>query len=528
MATNAATAAGASMATGAATATAAATSSALILFGLSYEERHRGGFAIDYRFSVPNYRKMLWRGFLDRGEVDVFLCTRNSSAAATATLLRTYAPRRHLLLGDDELPALPRDHVRCASSSVAASDACRARISRAQGMHHRNLRLVAAIELCLGYAASEQRRGRPPYGLVLLTRFDLYFTLPLRYLNVDPSLVNVAARLAPYPMVDDNLYVLPFSLLRRFRDVVALRNISAANPKGGHLLKRAIEHDVKAPLHLVMDQGPDLPFWNASILTPVRCVRPHHLLRPCQPAGAQVATRAASRPKELDVALYDTWAAVQGVKRGMLGALLESERKRCEALRPFRTAEEGPSPPPSPLAAGQRVLIAGARTRRTKALDGAIAQVVGALKSGLAPVQVLSPPLLAESDEGRPATWMFPPRTLRRGAGATPEELRWCELNRALPTRTTTDGGAPPLPPSEGATPCTWTDEGCMALPSHHHHPDHLRGKSGKRRGAGRAAPSPLASARPLLWTERDASWARGARCTTVTVDVGAGVFGCA
>ena len=150
-------------------------SGALILFGLAYHETLRAKLAVDFRFSVSNYWHTLINGFLNRGSgADVFLCTADS--AATPDLLRAYAPRRHLLL----------EHV----GEVTA-------FSSASSMRTRNLRLLAAIQLCLDYAIE---RGRP-YGMVVITRFDAFFTIPLRFLNVDRAAINIATHLRPFNMM---------------------------------------------------------------------------------------------------------------------------------------------------------------------------------------------------------------------------------------------------------------------------------------------------------------------------------------
>lgn len=142
--------------------------SALILFGLAYDEStesriNNREFTVDFRFSLENYRRTLFDGFLTR-DVDVFLCTRASTnKRAIQLLLEAYAPRRHLLL--DDVDGVPTREWRTAGFG--------------SGMHNRNLRLVAAMRLCLEHAHEESiAYGRVRQPLLILGPLDC-LSLPL-------------------------------------------------------------------------------------------------------------------------------------------------------------------------------------------------------------------------------------------------------------------------------------------------------------------------------------------------------------
>ena len=106
---------------------------ALILFGISYHETLRDESAVDFRFSVQNYRETLIEGFLNQGGgVDVFLCT--AASEATAQLLNAYAPRRHRVLDLVDDPQLPSNLTFCSTRSSAVDAGC-----SFAAMHARNL-----------------------------------------------------------------------------------------------------------------------------------------------------------------------------------------------------------------------------------------------------------------------------------------------------------------------------------------------------------------------------------------------------
>ena len=147
--------------------------SALLLFGIAYDEAARPEFAIDFRYSVQNYKDTLINGFLAANgrAVDVFLCAREASERVTRALLGAWKPLRHHLTSDVTPPAIARN-------------------GHLLAVLNRNVRLVGVIRLCL-----EAARERT-YELVVITRFDLVFTLPLRFLSIDPEAFNVATHLA--------------------------------------------------------------------------------------------------------------------------------------------------------------------------------------------------------------------------------------------------------------------------------------------------------------------------------------------
>ena len=77
--------------------------------------------------------------------------------------------------------------------------------------------LLAGIELVLTSGVQ--------YTLVLLTRFDLVFRLPV-YPRIRLDALNVVTTFVPdehtfnITMVDDNLHVMPLGFLRAFRDII--------------------------------------------------------------------------------------------------------------------------------------------------------------------------------------------------------------------------------------------------------------------------------------------------------------------
>lgn len=305
----------------------------------------------------------------------------------------------------------------------------------------------------------------------MVTRFDIYFTLPLRFLNVAPDAVSVSTHLSPYNAIDDNLYVLPFRLLAPFHELLAMRNLSLASPRASHQLKGLIERAI-SPIHFIMDQGRALPFWEQvsfdprhhvqccfyqshvlihfecchhvdhiypscaqAIHTVVRCIRPHALERACRPA---------SGPRGLDAfghaPTFGSWEKLQVFKLDLLRRLMGAARERCASARPFRLRTNDVAADGAVLAPGTRALLTRLRTRNTAALNGSIGVVVGSGSARvnesasrmagppLVPVQVLSPPLRSETESNRPVTWMLRPQNLLVGHGDTPEEMRWCEL----------------------------------------------------------------------------------------------------
>ena len=413
--------------------------SALLLFGLAYHETLRPQWAVDFRHSIRNYRETLIDGFLERGDgVDVFLCTKHPGKRMLRMLLSAYQPRRYCLSDDIDVLA-PDPTLDGSCSGHEPNDECLQSRWKRVGMHNRNLRLVGAIRLCLDFA----REHAITYGWVLITRFDLHFTESLRHLSIHPACVNLAAHVAPYNAVDDNLYVVPFRLLHSLHGLLSSCNQSLADPHAGRRLKFLLQRSV-APVHVMLDQGHDLPFWKQAVLTLVRCRRPHSWERACQPATG---------PDGLDAAVttpaFGTWSAVVEYKRRLLRRFLLSGLSHCATHGPFALMR-------SPLAAGERrahptrpvemrpgarVLLTQLRSKNMARLNGSIALVLDQpsrsmsrrTAAALVHVQVLSPPHLAITEGNRPVTWMLRPHHVLLGSGATPEEVAWCALLQRAP-----------------------------------------------------------------------------------------------
>ena len=369
---------------------------------MAYNESYRSDFAIDWRYSVENYRRTLLDGFLDRGNgVDTFMCTRDVGPRMMTSLLQAYSPVRHSTTEEQHQLPTSLDQSQWFLHSERIN------------MLNRNLRLVGVMRLCLDYA----QEGRALYDQVLITRFDIWYTRPLRHLSIHPDKFNIATHLAPHKLIDDNLYILPFRLLRRFHDLMAARNVSRSTWTSHHL-KGPIQRHV-APIHVIMDQGASVRFWNSSLVTLVRCKRPHGSERRCRPA---------STPSALDRFApnipFASWDAVVAYKRDLLTRMLSESRQRCGSSRPFQLH----APADSALRVGMRVLLMNLRTRSMAWLNGSIAVVQGGPRvntSVVVPVQVLYPALRPEL-EYRPVTWTLKPHQVAPGTGLTPDEVEWC------------------------------------------------------------------------------------------------------
>ena len=405
---------------------------ALILSGLAYHATLRSQVAVDFRFSSSNYATHLIDGLLDQGSgVDVFLCAADSPA--TPALLKTYAPTRYALL----------EHV----DNITAHGGAKSVDKRVAGaaMLVRNRRLITALKLCLDHASE---RGIT-YGLVVVTRFDAFFTAPMRFANINHAAFNVATHLKPFNAVDDTFYALPFSLLRRFHDLMAARVSTSAHADGAHILKGAIQREV-SPIHFILDQGRDKVLYQHPLLTLVRCSRPHAIQSQCRPADVQVDWSRG--PHGAYQWVMAPWHTAMAHKRIRLASLLEAERTRCAQQRAFGLLDPRDAPGSGRLHEGVRVLVVGVRTRSMRQFNGSIGVVRGGThnRSGLVPVQLVSPPVLDEDAENRPITWMMHRHNLLEGVGATPEEVHWCTLNQKLPV-------LPPVASSGGDALGTYT-----------------------------------------------------------------------
>ena len=199
---------------------------ALILFGISYEERHNHWaniywyqdnpifLRIDYQLSLDNYKKYIYSYFQDY-EIDVFMCTNQSHMFGTCAA----------------------DYNAKMASVCNHPDPDKFRTLR-------NQRLITASQHCCDYAKIDNIK----YDLVMITRFDLEFQIPFDKVFIDMNKVNIVSRLENENLICDNFYIMPFRYLSDFVDMWK-ENIDTS----GHYVQQLIEKI--SPINYLYDQN---------------------------------------------------------------------------------------------------------------------------------------------------------------------------------------------------------------------------------------------------------------------------------
>ena len=189
---------------------------ALLLWGIAHRdhfvhttgERKNQADSVDYRASLANYRERIFE-FVRAGgyEIDVFICT--APTPIFEQLLADYQPVRWSVT--DDTP---------------------------NAYQTRNTRMVGASNLCLQYSIENDIE----YAFVISTRFDLHFNEPFRYEHLRLDHINIVSILEKPHLICDNLYIMPFWLLGRFKEIFE-RDIA----RNAHYFKAEIER--LGPVH---------------------------------------------------------------------------------------------------------------------------------------------------------------------------------------------------------------------------------------------------------------------------------------
>lgn len=170
---------------------------ALLLFGMAYAKYKHweiGNVLIDFRVSINNYKKYIYKYFKDNGYIiDVFIATNILEDTNIITdLLLTYKPVKYEFIQDGE--------------NLVVS---------------RNMKFIKVVELCLDYS----KQHNIQYDHCLITRFDLEFKKDFNLLNFQMDKMNISSVLELSTGICDNFYLFPFKYLKDFHKV-AQKNIS--------------------------------------------------------------------------------------------------------------------------------------------------------------------------------------------------------------------------------------------------------------------------------------------------------------
>jgi len=172
---------------------------ALLLYGLSFTEYKHwgcGNVLIDYRLSIDNYKKYIYKYFQNEGYIiDVFFATNTIDDKNIVTdLLLTYKPVKYEFVENDS----------SATNFVMA----------------RNIKFIKVIELCLNYSKQHNIK----YDHCLMTRFDLEFRKDFDLCNFKMDRMNITSVLELPTGICDNFYLFPFKYLESFH-IVSKKNI---------------------------------------------------------------------------------------------------------------------------------------------------------------------------------------------------------------------------------------------------------------------------------------------------------------
>lgn len=185
---------------------------ALILFGLSYKIYNRHGSRyVDYRKSLDNYKKYIFEEYQNMGyQIDLFFATNEMNDNNIKNqLIADYNPKKYMFID----------------------------INNVSTTYSKNYKLLKSMELCLEYS----NETKTTYETCIITRFDLIFTKKFSLCNIKYDTINIISILESPRVICDNFYLMPFSMLQQFCQVVEETiNISGHN----------IEQNIKKKLNI--------------------------------------------------------------------------------------------------------------------------------------------------------------------------------------------------------------------------------------------------------------------------------------
>ena len=172
---------------------------ALLFFGISYMERFNNRFgsvnSVDYRECLSSQREMIYKYFTDLGyTIDIFLCTNPSSLQDQ--VVKDYKP-----------------------VAFRFENGCRGH------------KIKIVFDLVWDYS----KENNIEYDLILLTRFDIKFMIPLAESNIKLDHLNIVSILEEPDLICDNFYLMPGCYLESFKAV------SKKAGSHGHQLKAKLE-----------------------------------------------------------------------------------------------------------------------------------------------------------------------------------------------------------------------------------------------------------------------------------------------
>lgn len=159
---------------------------ALILFGISYKDSNNPNEdplkkEIDFRESYENYNEKIIKYFKNKGyEIDIFASTNTIPFNIKDDLKKYYNPII-IIESDDDNPLLSR-----------------------------HIKLINGINSVLEY--------NNEYEFCILIRFDL--NINDNFDNIDINKINIISKLENPELIDDNIYIIPYSKLKQFYDVL--------------------------------------------------------------------------------------------------------------------------------------------------------------------------------------------------------------------------------------------------------------------------------------------------------------------
>jgi hypothetical protein len=157
---------------------------ALILFGISYhniENDNKLKCNIDFRESYENYNEKIIKYFNDKGyDIDVFASTNTIPLEIKNEMNKIYNPIE-IIESDNDFPCLSR-----------------------------HIKLTKGINSVLNYNKN--------YDICIMIRFDL--TIQDEFNNVDYNKINIVSKLESPDLIDDNIYIVPYSKLKYLYDIL--------------------------------------------------------------------------------------------------------------------------------------------------------------------------------------------------------------------------------------------------------------------------------------------------------------------
>ena len=162
----------------------------------SHEILRKNKCKINYQNSLSNYKEKIFNYFNNQGySIDIFIATYDSKLKDE--LLKDYKPVNYIFKEPTKVLGCGRDRDYC-----------------------RNISVSTGIKLVLDYS----KKTNIKYNNVFITRFDLIFKKNLEDSNINMNDLQITSPITPEPLIDDNIYFMPFKYLDIFYNII-LNNI---------------------------------------------------------------------------------------------------------------------------------------------------------------------------------------------------------------------------------------------------------------------------------------------------------------